>query len=107
MLAARHTPGREGRRVMVDYSTYRFLKAERHNKVLKLSFNRPENLNAVHSELHAELAEIFGDVGRDRETAAVLLTGEGRAFSAGGDIKGMQAIERDWQQRTTPCPLTT
>ena len=38
---------------MVDYSTYRFLKAERHNKVLKLSFNRPEHLNAVHSELHA------------------------------------------------------
>jgi len=85
---------------MVDYSTYRFLKAERHNKVLKLSFNRPEHLNAVHSELHAELAEIFGDVGRDREAAAVLLTGEGRAFSAGGDIKGMQAIERDWQQTT-------
>ena len=32
---------------MVDYSTYNHIKAERHGKVLKLSFNRPESLNAV------------------------------------------------------------
>jgi enoyl-CoA hydratase len=85
---------------MIDYGKYRNIKTERHGKVLKLSLNRPESLNAVNGELHRELSEIFGDVNRDRETFAVLLTGEGRAFCAGGDIKGMQDPGRDWQQTT-------
>src|SRR5262245_7033925 len=59
----------ERREDMVDYSKYRHIKADRQGKVLKLSFNRPENLNAVNSELHAELAGIFGEVGRDRDAA--------------------------------------
>jgi len=83
-----------------NYVKYRHMKAERHDKVLKLSFNRPESLNAVNSELHGELAEIFADVARDSGAYAVLLTGEGRAFSAGGDIKGMQETDRDWRNTT-------
>ncbi len=85
---------------MTDYGKYHYMKTERHGKVLKLLFNRPENLNAVNSELHGELAEIFAEVNRDKETFAVLLTGAGRAFSAGGDIKGMQDTDRDWGQTT-------
>lgn len=85
---------------MVEYTKFNYFKTERHDHVLKLSFNRPENLNAVNSDLHAEMAEIFAEVGHDREARAILLTGEGKAFSAGGDIKGMQAIERDWQRTT-------
>ena len=79
---------------MLDYSRYRNIKAERHGKVLKLSLNRPESLNAVNRELHGELAEIFSEVNHDRDAFAVLLTGEGKAFSAGGDIKGMQSAEK-------------
>lgn len=85
---------------MVDYGRYNYIKAERHGKVLKLSLNRPENLNAVNSDLHTELADIFSDVNRDKEAYSVLLTGEGRAFSAGGDVKGMQDTDRDWNQTT-------
>lgn len=81
---------------MVDYSSYHHIKAERDGKVLKLSLNRPESLNAVNSVLHKELASIFADVGKDEETFAVLLTGEGRAFCAGGDVKGMGEQGRDW-----------
>lgn len=85
---------------MTDYNGYRYIKAERDGKVLKLSLNRPESLNAINSVLHGELSTIFGEVNQDKETFAVLLTGEGRAFCAGGDIKGMGDSERDWSQTT-------
>ncbi len=83
---------------MVDYSKYKCLKIERHEKVLGIKLNRPESLNAINSVLHGELSEIFADISRDKETFAVLLTGEGKAFSAGGDIKGMDDTTRDWRQ---------
>ena len=57
--------------------------------------NRPEALNAVNHGLHQELQTIFADVGRDDEVTAVMLTGAGKAFSAGGDIKWMEAQLRD------------
>ena len=81
---------------MADYSDYQHFKTERHGRVLKLSFNRPEKLNAVNSALHGELARIFYDVNQDTEAFAVLLTGEGRAFCAGGDIEGMETTGGDW-----------
>jgi len=84
----------------MEYSKYRFIKSERLGKVLKLSLNRPESLNAVNSALHGELAHIFADINQDKEAFAVLLTGEGRAFCAGGDIKGMSESGGDWQQTT-------
>ena len=74
---------------MVDYSRYNSITAERKDKVLTLTLNRPEALNAVSPEMHTELSQIFGDVQLDEETNAVLLTGAGKAFSAGGDVKGM------------------
>jgi len=86
---------------MADYGKYQCIRAERDGKVLKLSLNRPESLNAVNGVLHGELATIFADVNQDKETYAVLLTGEGRAFCAGGDVKGMGDPERDWSQTTS------
>lgn len=80
----------------MDYSKYRYMKTERYGKVLKLSFNRPESMNSVSNELHAEMARIFADVRCDKETFAVLLTGEGEAFSAGGDLKGMTLDNGGW-----------
>ncbi len=74
---------------MVDYSKYRSIVAEREDKVLTLTLNRPEALNAVSPEMHTELSRIFTDVQLDEETNAVVVTGAGKAFSAGGDVKGM------------------
>lgn len=81
---------------MADYGRYESIRVERQDKVLKLTLNRPDSLNAVNSVMHGELASIFADVNRDKETFAVLLTGEGRAFCAGGDVKGMQEPGRNW-----------
>ncbi len=74
---------------MVDYSKYQAILTEREDKVLTLTLNRPESLNAVSPEMHTELSRIFADIQLDEETNAVVITGAGKAFSAGGDVKGM------------------
>ncbi len=74
----------------MDYSRYECLSAQREGKVLTVSFNRPQALNAINAQLHTELSRIFADIAQDKETEAVVLTGKGRAFCAGGDIKWFQ-----------------
>src|SRR5438128_11811131 len=82
---------------LMDYSRYHSLSCERQDKVLIVSFNRPEALNAINAALHTELSHVFADIALDQETNVVVLTGKGRAFSAGGDIK--------WFQDLTPPQL--
>ena len=73
----------------MDYRRYELIKVEKEGKVAILTLNRPEALNAINTQLHTELEDIFADVTRDDEVNAVVLTGAGKAFSAGGDVKGM------------------
>src|SRR5207244_11178133 len=63
-----------------------------------ITLNRPEKLNALSNELSRELAETVMRVSGDRKVRAVVITGAGRAFSAGGDGDGMQRHidARDW-----------
>jgi enoyl-CoA hydratase/carnithine racemase len=61
------------------------------NKVRTLTLNRPEALNAFNEALYAATAEALLAAGDDPAVAVVLLTGAGRAFSAGNDLKEMQA----------------
>lgn len=77
--------------VMADYGKYRCIKVEKDNKLATVTFNRPEALNAVNGELHDELEHIWIDLANDEEIYAILLTGAGKAFSAGGDVKAMAA----------------
>lgn len=51
-----------------------------------LVINRPDELNAVNLELHWALANVWRQLAADREAKVVILTGAGRAFSAGGDL---------------------
>ncbi len=74
---------------MPDYGRYQFIKVEKTDKLATVTLNRPDALNAVNSELHHELEHIWIDLADDAEVNAILLTGEGRAFSAGGDVKNM------------------
>jgi enoyl-CoA hydratase len=76
----------------MDYSRYHYLSVERKDKVLMVSLNRPESLNAINAGLHTEISQIFGDIAQDQETEVVVLTGKGRAFCAGGDIKWFQEM---------------
>lgn len=73
----------------MDYSSYRFIKAERNGRLLTLTLTNPP-MNTVQMELHNELSRIFHDVQVDHDTDVVILTGSGDVFSAGGDIPNMQ-----------------
>jgi enoyl-CoA hydratase/carnithine racemase len=76
----------------IDYSSYRFLKVEKaENGVATVTMDDAEKLNSVGPENHKELEYIWIDLARDEEIRAIVLTGAGRAFSAGGDVKKMAA----------------
>jgi enoyl-CoA hydratase len=65
---------------------------ERDGTILMLSLNRPDKLNAIDGAMLDALDEVLGEIERDREIRAVILTGAGRAFSAGADIKEWTAL---------------
>jgi enoyl-CoA hydratase len=71
----------------MDLASYQYLKFDRHpHGVLLITLNRPEVLNAAHEPMHAELARVWADISLDEETRVAVVTGAGRAFSAGGDL---------------------
>lgn len=76
----------------MDYQRYKRIRAERKGRILTLTLNRPEAFNAVDHVMHEELAAIFRDVQNDAETAVCVLTGAGKAFCAGGDLREMKAM---------------
>jgi enoyl-CoA hydratase/carnithine racemase len=75
---------------MVDYSKYECLKVEISNQVATVILNRPEELNNFDRTLHSEVESIFHEISFDETVNAIVLTGAGTAFSAGGNIKEMQ-----------------
>ncbi len=76
----------------MKYSEYQHLLFERkEDGILLITINRPEVLNATNNRLHWELSRVWLDIADDPETRVVVVTGAGRAFSAGGDL---EMIER-------------
>ena len=72
---------------MADYRQYEHLLFERKDQgILLITINRPEVLNAANARLHWELSRVWLDIDEDPETRVVVITGAGRAFSAGGDL---------------------
>lgn len=71
------------------------LRIEDANRVRTLTLARPEALNAFNEELYDALAQAFLAAATDPEVAVVLLTGEGRAFSAGTDLLEMHQMNSD------------
>jgi 2-(1,2-epoxy-1,2-dihydrophenyl)acetyl-CoA isomerase len=59
--------------------------------VLTLTMNRPEARNAMSADMNAALAEHLAAAETNAEVKCIVLTGAGRAFCAGGDVKGMAA----------------
>src|SRR6478752_5496098 len=72
------------------------LRTDTTDGVLTVTLARPERRNAIDGELAAALRETFEAAADDASVRAVILTGEGRAFSAGGDLS---RFERDWDPR--------
>jgi enoyl-CoA hydratase len=73
-----------------DFSRYERIKAHHEGRILVLSLSNPKLMNAVDELLHRELSTIFLDAADDPRSDVVLLTGEGPAFCAGGDLNWMK-----------------
>jgi enoyl-CoA hydratase len=66
--------------------TYETLALSRKGRLLTITLNRPDALNAVNLQMHEELADVFTYAAADPHSDVIVLTGAGRAFSAGGDL---------------------
>jgi enoyl-CoA hydratase len=104
----------------IDPTRYQALRIERSDSILIVTIDHPSSaLNAVDDLLHGELTRLFADLKRENEARAVLLTGSGRAFSAGGDfawfptlsdLERLEHLRRDakqmiWDLLDVPIPL--
>ncbi|MBI1987146.1 MAG: enoyl-CoA hydratase/isomerase family protein [Nitrospinae bacterium] len=84
---------------MTDYSQYQHLLFERkENGILLITINRPQALNATNARLHWELSRVWLDIADDPETRVVVITGAGRAFSAGGDLGMIDSFSHDLER---------
>jgi enoyl-CoA hydratase len=65
--------------------------------VLELVLSNPGRLNAADSQMHRELAYVWREIDADESIGAVLVRGEGGAFSSGGDFEMIEEMIRDYQ----------
>ena len=68
----------------MDFETVRYLKSE---GIATIILNRPEVLNAMNKQLWLDLQAALSDARQDNGIKVVVITGEGRAFSTGADLK--------------------
>ena len=77
----------------MDYSDYQYLLFEhKDNGVLTITLNRPDVMNATNGRMHWELTQVWDTVAQDDDTNVVVVTGAGKAFSAGGDLNWVESI---------------
>ena len=69
------------------------LTVEKSDRIAIVTLNRPEVLNALNASVMAEVARVFAELDRDPDVAVSILTGEGKAFAAGADIKELGFLE--------------
>src|SRR3989337_4565473 len=87
---------------MPDYET---LLYERRGRAGLITLNRPEKLNAWNPRMESEFIDCVTRASEDREVGALLVTGAGRAFCAGGDISGWSEEIASRGERRARSPL--
>lgn len=80
---------------MGGYDVPEVIQVEVDGPIRVIRLNRPEQLNAANHELHQGLAELFPQIDADVDARAAVLTGNGRAFSAGGDFDYIDEMTKD------------
>ena len=71
------------------------LLIERDGPLAWLTLNRPERLNALSADMTNGLTEALNRLATDREVGCIVITGAGRGWCSGGDVKSMEARGRD------------
>lgn len=81
---------------MSDYETVKYAQD---GPVVTITINRPDAMNSFNTELRRDLLAAFTTAAADTTVRAVVLTGEGRSFSAGADLKASLSIGRTVEQQ--------
>jgi enoyl-CoA hydratase len=76
------------------YSGLTFERLE--NNILLVTIDRPESLNATDAPLHNALSRVWVDIDEDDDTRVVVITGAGKAFSAGGDLQWIDSMVQNY-----------
>ncbi|MCS7079360.1 MAG: enoyl-CoA hydratase-related protein [Chloracidobacterium sp.] len=74
---------------------YEAIIVEIKGAIARVTLNRPDTLNAINQAMINELTTAFTELATNSDVRAVVVTGAGRAFSSGGDIRGMLAAGAD------------
>jgi len=74
---------------------YKLILYERKGKITYITLNRPQLLNAVDDTMHQELVDAFRQFDEDEEAWVAILSGKGRCFSSGADVKQRQLRPRE------------
>jgi enoyl-CoA hydratase len=85
---------------MWDYSEYEHIKIEVKDRIATVSLNRPDALNAVTTRMHHELENVWIDLASDRDVNAIVLTGSGRAFCVGADLRAAGELTKGQTRRS-------
>ena len=81
------------------FNSYPGLRFERRDHgVLWITISRPESFNATDAALHLGLSRVWRDIDDDEDTRVVVVTGDGKAFSAGGDLDWISSFVGDAKQ---------
>ena len=83
---------------MAQFDDFETMTFAREGRILTITLNQPDSLNAVNARMHTELSRVFTLANDDPDSDIVVLTGAGRAFCAGGDL--------DWMQDAIDNPLS-
>ena len=104
----------------IDAEDFEALRIEYIDDVLRITIDHPQSeLNAVDDQLHSEFSRLFAALKTEERARAILLTGSGRAFSAGGDfnwfpqldnLEKLERLRRDakqliWDLLDIPAPI--
>jgi enoyl-CoA hydratase len=82
----------------IEYGDFQHLSFERPRPgVLLVTLDRPEVLNAANVRMHKEMSEVWSRIDADDDIAISVVTGAGRAFSAGGDLAMIEEMTSDYE----------
>lgn len=82
------------------YARYKSLKFDRpHSRVIRMTLSSQLKLGVMDADMHRELSEVWRDLDADPDASVIIVTGEGKSFSAGGDLNHELKVAVDYDLR--------
>jgi 2-(1,2-epoxy-1,2-dihydrophenyl)acetyl-CoA isomerase len=97
---ARRARGARGGKAGNEPGPFETIRVENSKGVQTITLNRPESLNALNAAMRRELLAALKAAGKDESVRAIVITGEGRGFCSGADLRG-GSTEREFRRVVT------